>query len=51
MQRIIVADTETTGFSPKTEEIVEIAFIEIDEDLNEVLRFEYSSQNKRAVYY
>jgi DNA polymerase III epsilon subunit-like protein len=40
MQRIIVVDTETTGFSPKTEEIVEIAFIEIDENFNELSRFE-----------
>lgn len=40
MQRIIVADTETTGFNPKTEEIVEIAFVEIDEGFNEISRLE-----------
>jgi len=40
MQRIILADVETTGFSPKTEKIVEISFMEVDEGLNVLNKFE-----------
>lgn len=38
MQRIFVADVETTGMDAKKDEIVELSFIEIDEDLNEICR-------------
>ena len=39
MQRILIADVETTGFSSK-DGIAELAFIEIGEDMNETMRFE-----------
>ena len=38
MERIIVLDTETTGVTP-SDRIVELAWIEIDQNLNEVDRF------------
>ncbi len=34
MQRIFVADVETTGLSPHTDKIVELSFVEIDEEFN-----------------
>jgi len=40
MQRILIADTETTGFSTTKDGICEISFLEVDEELTEVLRFE-----------
>ncbi len=38
MQRIFVADVETTGLDAAADEIVELSFVEVDEDLNEVCR-------------
>lgn len=36
MQRIFVADVETTGLDSNSDAIVELSFIEVDEDLNQV---------------
>ena len=38
MQRIFVADVETTGLSALSDGIVELSFVEIDEDFNEISR-------------
>jgi len=39
-QRLLISDTETTGFNPTKDGIVEIAFVEVSESLIELSRFE-----------
>ena len=49
MQRIFIADVETTGLSPTDDAIVELSFVEIDEDFNKVSEFSTKVNPQRPI--
>lgn len=49
MQRIFVADVETTGLDAKQDQIVELSYVEIDEDFNEVSRLSTKVNPQMAI--
>ena len=49
MQRIFIADVETTGLSFKTDKIVELSFIEIDEKFNEISRLSTKVNPQKSI--
>jgi len=49
MQRILVADVETTGLDCKSDEIVELSFVEVDELLNVVSKLSTKINPQRKI--
>lgn len=49
MQRIFVVDVETTGLDSNNDKIVELSFVEIDEDFNEVSRLSAKVNPQRSI--
>lgn len=49
MQRIFIADVETTGLDPTQDKIVELSFVEINEDFEEICRLSTKVNPQRSI--